>query len=50
MREAIKRALLDFTWSNYGFDLLSELAREDPDVGIFDDLAAHIADELLEAQ
>lgn len=44
MDEAIKQALLTFHWSNYRFDELEELAEDDPDVGIFDALAAHIRD------
>lgn len=43
----IKTAILSFSWSNYRMDDVEELAVNDPDVGVFDDLAAHIAAVLL---
>lgn len=46
MEDAILQAVLSFSWSNYGFDELSELASEDPGVGVFDELASHIHDEV----
>lgn len=46
MEEMIKRALLDFNWWDYSLDNIGELAESDPDVGVFDDLAAHISEEL----
>lgn len=46
MEENILKAVLDFSWGNYGFDELEELASDDPKVGIFDDLAAHVASSL----
>jgi hypothetical protein len=43
MEEKIKAAILSFNWGGYGMDDVEELASNDPDVGVFDDLAAHIA-------
>ncbi len=43
MDEVIKAALLSFNWGNYHMDDIEELAENDPNVGVFDDLAAHIA-------
>jgi hypothetical protein len=41
-RDKILTAVLDFSWGNYGFDELAELASDDPEIGIFGDLADHI--------
>ena len=46
VERAIKDALLDFNWGGYGMDDVDELASNDPDVGVFDELAAFIADRL----
>lgn len=43
MEDLILELVLSFNWGGYGFDELDELASNDPKVGIFDDLAAHIA-------
>jgi hypothetical protein len=43
VEEKIKAALLAFNWGGYGMDDIAELADEDPDIGVFDDLAAILA-------
>lgn len=48
MEDAILKAVLSFGWGNYGFDELEELATDDPDVGIFGNLAGHVYDAVLE--
>lgn len=41
-RYKVLAAVLDFSWGNYGFDELAELADTDPGIGIFEALADHI--------
>jgi hypothetical protein len=41
-----KAAILAFQFWDYGMDDVSNLAREDPDVGVFDDLARTVVEAL----